>query len=127
MHPRPGVRPIGTAPGVYHRGEELLVAGSDASMIAAATNDVETPYPVLTRCHALAQWMQQGGRRLGLELEVNLAQATPLFRDVLAIHLTSDRFPPRCTGISSRVRCTAPDGALWFSTGEGVSRYLASD
>jgi hypothetical protein len=71
---------IGATPGVHYRGEELLITGP------AATADVDVPYPVLTRCHALEQRLQQDRRTLGLELRVNLAQVTPLLLDVLAVN-----------------------------------------
>jgi hypothetical protein len=86
MRPRPGMPPIGTAQGVYHRGEELLVAGTVDSVIAAATTDVDVLPTIPSWHHTLEQGLQQDRRALGLELGVNLAQVPPLFLDVLAVN-----------------------------------------
>jgi hypothetical protein len=80
------VATVWPAPGVYHRSEEFLIAGPAARVVAAATADVDMPYPALTRCHALEQGLQQDGRAPCLELGISLTQEAAFLLDVLAVN-----------------------------------------
>jgi hypothetical protein len=74
MLPRPGVPAIRATPGVYHRSEELLVAGTVASVIAAATADVDVLPAIIPWHHTLEQGLQQDRRAPYLELGISLTQ-----------------------------------------------------
>ena len=75
-----------TAPGVYHRSEELLVAGTIASVIAAATTDVDVLPAILPWHHTLEQGLQQDRRAPCLELGISLTQEAAFLFDVLAVN-----------------------------------------
>jgi hypothetical protein len=86
MRPRPGVPPIGTAPGVYHRSEELLITGPAARVVAAATTDVDVLPAILSWHYALEQRLQQDRRAPCLELGISLTQEAAFLLDVLAVN-----------------------------------------
>jgi hypothetical protein len=86
VRPRPGVSAIGSRQRFHHRGEELLVAGTVAGMIAAATADVDVLPAILPWHHALEQGLQQDRRASCLELGISLTQEAAFLLDVLAVN-----------------------------------------
>jgi hypothetical protein len=86
VRPRPGVPPIGSRQRFHHSGEELLIAGTIASVIAAATADVDVLPAILPWHHTLEQGLQQDRCPPCLELGISLIQEAPLFLDVLAVN-----------------------------------------
>jgi hypothetical protein len=96
------VATVWLAPGVYHRSEELLIAGPAARVVAAATADVDVLSAILPWHHALEQGLQQDRRAPCLELGISLTQEAPLLLDVLAVNrVASDTTSTNLPDISS--------------------------
>ena len=78
--------PVGSRQRFYHRSEELLIAGAVASVIAAATADVDVLLAILSWHHTLEQGLQQDRRASCLELGIGLTQEAAFLLDVLAVN-----------------------------------------